>query len=186
VRVVALACAYHDDVELVAALAEDATGVTHAHPSARAGAVAHALALAHVLRWSDPERVDPSLVTELRKPRVVVGSVLAPKLQLVLDLLARHASSAEAAHALGNGVLAEEAVPLALFCFLRWAPDFVSVVRNTVLAGGDTDTIAAMSGALCGAMVGEARIPVTLLERIETGPKRGDYVASLADAVFGF
>jgi poly(ADP-ribose) glycohydrolase ARH3 len=63
VRVVALACAYHDDAELLAALAEDAAGVTHAHPSARAGAVAHALALAHVLRWSDPERVDPSLVT---------------------------------------------------------------------------------------------------------------------------
>jgi hypothetical protein len=30
--------------------------------------------------------------------------VLAPKLQLVLDLLARHASSAEAAHALGKVV----------------------------------------------------------------------------------
>ena len=45
VRVVPIACAYHDDPDL-AALAEDSAGVTHAHPNGRAGAVVHALAMA--------------------------------------------------------------------------------------------------------------------------------------------
>ena len=43
----------------------------------------------------------------------------------------------------------------ALFSFLRGAPDFEAVVKNAILAGGDTDTTAARSGALCGALVGE-------------------------------
>jgi ADP-ribosylglycohydrolase len=57
-------------------------------------------------------------------------------------------------------------------------------VRNTVLCGGDTDTIAAMSGALCGALVGESALPTRWVERLENGPKGADYLRALADATF--
>jgi poly(ADP-ribose) glycohydrolase ARH3 len=96
--------------------------------------------------------------------------------------VARSASAAEAATLLGNGVLAEEAVPLALFSFLRWAPDFEAVVTNAVLAGGDTDTIAAMSGALCGALVGEDAIPSSWLRRLEHEHAGPSHTRALADA----
>lgn len=184
VRVVAIACAYHDDPAPVAALAEEAAGLTHAHPLGRAGAVVHAVALASVLGTTDA-RVDFEIVaSEALRHRLVSGSPIGARLEMVRDLLAASAGSRSAVEALGNGVVAEDAVPLALFCFLRWAPDFDAVVRSTVLCGGDTDTIAAMSGALCGALVGESGLPTTWLDRLENGPKGADHIRALADATF--
>lgn len=182
VRVVAIACAYHDDPALLAALAEESAGVTHAHPLGRAGAVVHAAALASALGQANPDY--GTMTKEVLRHRRVSGTPMQAKLELVRELLAASADSRTAAEALGHGVLAEEAVPLALFSFLRWGPDLDAVVRNTVLCGGDTDTIAAMSGALCGAVVGERGLPARWLERLEKGPRGADYVRSLADSTF--
>ncbi len=186
VRVVPIACAYHDDLDRLSALAEESAGTTHAHPLGRAGATAHALAIASVLgHRGDWDRVaTEKLLTTIARSRLVGPRTLASKFDPVLALCEASASSTEAARALGNGTLAEEAVPLALFCFLRWAPDFEHVVANAVLAGGDTDTIAAMSGALCGALVGEGGIPAGWLVRLEHEPKGPAQVRALADAVF--
>lgn len=76
-------------------------------------------------------------------------------------------------------VLAEESVPFAHTCFQRWSPNFEAVVRNTILAGGDTDSTAAMSGALCGALVGEQALPPGWLTRLEDAAK----LRTLADAL---
>lgn len=183
VRVVPIACAYHDDLDLLASLAEDSAGVTHAHPLGRAGAVAHAVAIACVLRrrgdWDDGSRA--SLLTSVSRIRLVASTTLASKLDSVRSLLDGSAPSMEAARVLGNGVLAEEAVPLALFCFLRGAPDFEQVITSAVLAGGDTDTIAAMSGALCGALVGEEGIPARWVERLDGETKGPARLRALAD-----
>ena len=185
VRIVPIACAYHDGPVALAAHADAATAVTHAHPLGRAGAVAHAMALAHVLRHAPGQRVDgESLGAAVRGATAVAGTLLASRVDAALRIAQNLAAPGEAARELGNGVLAEEAVPLALFSFLRWAPDFEAVVRNAILAGGDTDTTAAMSGALCGALVGEERLPSSWIERAETGPKGVAYVRSLADATF--
>jgi poly(ADP-ribose) glycohydrolase ARH3 len=156
VRVVAVACAYHDDPALLAAVVEEAAGLTHAHPLGRAGAVVHAVALGSVLGLNGVHADFGTVVNEVLHHRLVSGTPIGTKLEMVRNLLATSADSRAAIQALGNGVLAEEAVPLALFSFLRWGPDLDAVVRNTVLCGGDTDTIAAMSGALCGALVGES------------------------------
>lgn len=184
VRVVAVACAYHDDQALVAAIAEEAAGLTHAHPLGRAGAVVHGVALASVLGMSEVHADFGRVANDLGHHRLVSGTPIGTKLQVVRNLLARSADSRAAVKALGNGVLAEEAVPLALFSFLRWAPDLAAVVRNTVLCGGDTDTIAAMSGALCGALIGESALPTRWVDRLENGSKGADYLRTLADATF--
>ena len=86
-------------------------------------------------------------------------SAFAERLGRVPVLVRARASTAEAVAALGNGVLAIDSVPLALFSFLRWGPDFEAVVVHTALCGGDVDSIAAMSGALAGALVGEEGLP---------------------------
>ena len=184
VRVVPVACRYHEDVPRLVAMANDATVITHAHMLGRAGGVAQALAIAYLLAQRSP-RVDPAaLIAAVVAPAVVADTLVSEKLVLVADLLARGASAAEAAAALGNGALADEAFPLALFCFLRWAPDFTEVVKNSVLAGGDTDTVAAMSGALAGAWAGEEALPKAWLARVEDGPRGRDHVLHLADALF--
>jgi poly(ADP-ribose) glycohydrolase ARH3 len=186
VRVVPIACAYHDDLDLLSSFAEDSAGTTHAHPLGRAGATAHAIAIAQAVgHRGDWDRVAAmKLLAELVRSRSIANSTLASKLDSVRHLIDASAASDEAGRVLGNGTLAEETVPLALFCFLRWAPDFERVVTSAVLAGGDTDTTAAMSGALCGALVGEGGIPAGWIERLEHEPKGPAHVRTLADAMF--
>jgi len=147
--------------------------------------VLQALALAEALSSSRP--FDPTeFLARIATARVFAKSTLPGKLLAVRQLLADHAPPERAGQALGNGVVADEAVPLALFAFLRWAPGFEEVVRNTILAGGDTDTCAAMSGALCGALVGEEGLPVRWLERVQEPLKGVEAVRDLADRVFAF
>ncbi len=51
----------------------------------------------------------------------------------------------------GVGFNSMEAVPLAIGVFLRHHGDFVAALREAVMSGGDTDTVAAMVGAMHGA-----------------------------------
>ncbi|WP_394843554.1 ADP-ribosylglycohydrolase family protein [Pendulispora brunnea] len=180
VRGVPIACAYHDDMESLAAFAEEAAGITHAHPLGRGGAVAMAIALGAVLAREPVS----SLLARVTQARAVAGTILATKIENAWQLAREQADGRTAASALGNGIVAEDSVPLAFFCFLRWAPHFDDVVKNAILAGGDTDTIAAMAGALCGAQVGEEGLPATWLGRVERGPKGIEAVKELADGVF--
>jgi ADP-ribosylglycohydrolase len=55
--------------------------------------------------------------------------------------------------------------PQALTCFML-STDFESAIRNAVYSGGDTDTIAAMAGALAEAFYGVETIPQTMLSEI--------------------
>lgn len=60
----------------------------------------------------------------------------------------------------GNGIRAEQAVPAALFCFLhKGKVSFDESVNFAISLGGDTDTIASMTGAVSGAYWGVENIP---------------------------
>ncbi|MDO5557745.1 MAG: ADP-ribosylglycohydrolase family protein [Clostridia bacterium] len=55
-------------------------------------------------------------------------------------------------------------VPQAIFCFLE-SHDFVSCIRNALSIGGDTDTIACISGGLAEVYYG---IPKNLIKEVDT------------------
>jgi len=55
---------------------------------------------------------------------------------------------------LGNGTEALRSVPAALYCFLRQTRSYKDTVIYAISLGGDTDTIAAMAGAISGAYIG--------------------------------
>jgi len=59
------------------------------------------------------------------------------------------------------------AVPAALYAFLRHPESFTEAVLYALSLGGDTDTIASMTGALGGAYLGERAIPAVWCERVE-------------------
>lgn len=179
VRSVAIACAYHDDPVGLAPRAEDAAATTHAHPIGRAGAIVHAAAIARIV--ASPS-IDGAELLHRIQYALTSPTPFDQPLRVLSDLLANHADTSTAVRTLGNGLFADQTVPLALLLFLRWAPHFPTVIEQAVLAGGDTDTIAAMAGALCGALVGEAGIPVDWLDRTDAVPR----ARSLADATFDF
>lgn len=54
---------------------------------------------------------------------------------------------------------AAESLIFSLYCFIKNSDSFCDTVTAAVRAGGDTDTTAAMAGALSGAYLGEKRLP---------------------------
>ena len=68
---------------------------------------------------------------------------------------------------IGAGCFTLESVPFALATFHRNPIDFRKGVLEAVNAGGDTDTTAAMVGAMIGAHVGIDGIPPEWVERVD-------------------
>jgi hypothetical protein len=71
------------------------------------------------------------------------------------------------AHVLGNGVLAHQSVPAAITAWLAHVDQPLHALRFAIALGGDTDTIASMTGALAGARSGSGGWPHQLLARLE-------------------
>src|SRR5262249_34287434 len=81
----------------------------------------------------------------------------------------------------GTSVATQESVPAALaLASLMESDDAWPVVCAAASLGGDSDTIAAMAGAVCGSVAGEAAFPEPA--RAEpAAANRGLDLASLAD-----
>jgi len=181
-RVTPVACLYHDDPAALEAMAEDSAGITHAHPIGRAGCVLQAIALGEALAIQAPAELDREALLSRLSARVASrNATLASKLLGAAALLGSAPSPRAIALALGNGVVADESVPLAIFAFAAWSPSFEEIVLGAIGCGGDTDTIGAMSGALAGAMLGEEGIPPRWRESLENGRRGRDHVIMLAD-----
>lgn len=80
----------------------------------------------------------------------------------------------------GNGVAATDSVVTAIASFALTPDDYGATIANVITLGGDTDTMAAMAGAISGAHLGVKAIPSNLISSLEQGPKGGAYLASLA------
>jgi ADP-ribosylglycohydrolase len=65
-----------------------------------------------------------------------------------------------------------------LYAFLRSPDDYWEAVCTAIEVGGDTDTMAAMTGAIAGGRLGTAALPDGLLARLTD---RGDWNASALD-----
>jgi poly(ADP-ribose) glycohydrolase ARH3 len=162
------------DLGRVAAVARAQARVTHAHPLGQDGAALLALAVATVATGdgADPAAGIAGALDHLETPdlREAARTALA---------LGPSATPATIAGRLGNGIAALEAVPAALAAFLGAPDDPRTVLVRAVTVGGDTDTIAAMAGALVGARVGARGLPAALLERLEAR----DELVDLADTL---
>lgn len=85
--------------------------------------------------------------------------------------------------ALGNGIEAHESVVTALACFALYPKDYQTAIATAMWQGGDTDTIAAMTGGLVGAHLGGSFTEEVPLERLEGGAEFVGYVRDLATRI---
>lgn len=167
------------DLAATARIARDTARITHAHERGMDGAAIQACAVAWLVTVTPTPHwlTALALMDELRA--VAHTDALRSKLQDV-ERLSRQASPARAVRVLGNGIAAEEAVPAALFAFIRHIGSFTDAVTQAVRLGGDTDTIAAMTGALAGAFSGASAIPAAWRTRLEAA----EHIETLADDLF--
>ena len=84
---------------------------------------------------------------------------------------------------LGNGIKAEEAVPMAIYCYLSNHDSFETAIESAIFLGGDTDTIASMTGAISGAALGESSIPGRWIKRATESVYTPDRICQIALAL---
>jgi ADP-ribosyl-[dinitrogen reductase] hydrolase len=119
------------------------------------------------------------LVLEPRQPRVgmlrgalsaVDEPALVSALERAVELAESCASPEEAADELGTSGFVIESVGFATFCWLRFGDDPMLALVETVSAGGDADSNAAIVGAWLGGQHGGAGLPAALVDRLQRGP----------------
>lgn len=153
------------DLAAAAAAARASAAPTHAHPEGAAGAIAIAVLAAAVFAG---ER-DPSALHAAVRAHTPDGDV-ARGLRWVAAY--RGDDPLEVAATVGSGarVLAEDTVPFAVWCAIRWLGDFAGGVWACGDAGGDVDTTGAMVGGVVIGAVGDAGVPATWRASVEPLP----------------
>jgi poly(ADP-ribose) glycohydrolase ARH3 len=171
-RVAPVGLLYRDDRRRLAEQARLSALPTHIHPLGIEGAKLLALAVA--------------LASQLPRfePAAFFGDLLpaceSAEYRSRIEEASRVRSPEELA-VLGNRIVALHSVPTAIASFALTPESFEATVGNVILLGGDTDTLAAMAGAVSGAYVGAGRLPQRLVGLLESSPKGGAYLVRLAD-----
>ncbi len=170
-----------DDIAKRHAFALAACRVTHTDPRAEESAllVAEAAALA-VNRVPTAESLD-------RLRPLVKSVIMKEQFQILEQALTEGNSVHEFATRVGCecGVsgFAPRTVAVALYSWLRHRGDFATAVRSVIECGGDTDTVAAITGGISGAEVGKAGIPREWMDRICDWPVSVGHICEVATAL---
>ena len=138
---------FRNDIHSLVNIVKIDSAITHVSEDAEAGAIAIALTAAFAVN-NDLDNLLDRLVEYL--PDSKVKTIIAS-----LDSLinAEHINAQQALRVIGTKANVRETVPAALYCFLKF-PDYHDAVETAIRAGGDTDTTAAIVGALIGARDG--------------------------------
>ena len=173
---------FFDQPEQRRAFIERSTRLTHTDPRALTGALAVGLAAAHACGGESPCAALPELARLAPEDRR--WAELMQTLERGLDA---GWQVGELARELGleRGVtgFVYHTVPVALYAWLRHGEDFVVALTSVLDCGGDTDTVGAITGAICGAAVGEGGIPPGWIEGIVDAPLGPPQLRQLADAL---
>ena len=137
------------------------TILTHTHPYGISGALLQAYVTLLALN-------DEPVTTWIDKIfKLPIESAFKIKMGHMVQCLDRNAGPNECAREVGNGSEAIEAVPAAIYSVLRYPDSFSDALFFAVSMGGDTDTIAAMTGAIAGALHGTEHIPQEMISAVD-------------------
>jgi poly(ADP-ribose) glycohydrolase ARH3 len=170
-RVAPVGLFFHRDLDRVGGEAMASASVTHLHPIGIDGAIILATAVALILRLDGPfDR------------RAFFHELAARATTEEFQWQLRTASKMDATDSLtfGNSLEAHRSVTSSLLCFAAWPDSYEGAVARAIGMGNDTDTLAAMTGALSGAHLGYAALPAKMLARLEEGPRGRSYLEQLA------
>ena len=191
-RVAPLGVLFATDLGLLRSVAASQSRITHQDPRCvgasvtvagaaalglRPGPLDRAAFLGELVDLVAPESIDmASVIRELAEWGTLSPAAAAAQLR---------ASRLDAAHAddrwQGISAFVLPSVAWSLYAFLRTPDDYWATVCTAIAVGGDTDTMAAMAGALAGARVGTAGLPQSLLGRLtDRGAWNADQLGALA------
>lgn len=160
-----------DDLDRVAEEARLSALPTHVHPLGIEGAQLLAVAVALAVRESPLDR--KAFYRELRQ------RARTEEFRWHLAVAAR-LRPGDSVSGLGNSLEAHRSVVTAIACFTGSPSRYEDVIARAISQGNDTDTLAAMAGALSGAHLGVSAIPAHLLDKLEDKHQGRSSIARLA------
>jgi len=174
-RVAPIGYLYQHDLPKLRRVAAASALATHYHPIAQLGAVAAAFLVKLALDRLPPEEMLTPLELETHGHIPEFDRTLA-RLEEALEM-----SSPDAALAhVGEGWVAEEAVMMAFYCFLKSPDDFLATIRRGANTRGDSDSIASIAGGISGAYLGIGALPPAWVDRLEKSAYLADVAQRLA------
>ncbi|XP_025269093.1 poly(ADP-ribose) glycohydrolase ARH3-like isoform X2 [Camponotus floridanus] len=177
---------------------KEVTQITHAHELGINGAILQAIAIQQSLCLHHSEELNISnfiddLINKMDKIEVDKSQPYKERLKIVKNLLSEtggEPNEQRIIEKLGNKLTALESVPTAIFCFLNAEKRIKGIrtdnpvrraIQYAITLGGDTDTIASMTGAIAGAFYGHEKFSRLLLSHCE----QADRFEELADELLG-
>jgi poly(ADP-ribose) glycohydrolase ARH3 len=169
-RIAPVAVRFAREPERLGAEAARSARVTHAHPVGVDGAIVQAAAIGAALR-------DDSVLEAARA--AARTREMASGLRRVGELLSEAHEPGEVHARVGSSSDARESVCAAIYCAIAH-PTVEQALTFAVRLGGDTDTVAAMTGAIVGARDGAKAIPAGWLSALEEDDRGRSHVERLA------
>jgi poly(ADP-ribose) glycohydrolase ARH3 len=186
-RVAPVGLLYHNDLDAIIETARFSSMVTHSHRLAIQGAVVQATAVANAVRGvMDRQQFLKTLALALSHFEDLGQDTTGYKKSLgrISQGLKQSVPPGKMSTLLGNGIKAEEAVPMSIYCYLANPDSYERAVESAVFLGGDTDTIASMTGAISGAALGEKCIPERWIARVTEKIHTPEKVRQLAAELY--
>jgi poly(ADP-ribose) glycohydrolase ARH3 len=180
-RIAPVGILYHDDLAQLRELAYGSSQITHAHELGKEGAALQACAVALAVNLEPLAVFDPEeFLAKLEE--FIHHQVYKEKLAKIRVLLNETdgANRAKVVAEVGNGIEAFNSVPTAIYSFLSHPRSFEEAILFAVSLGGDTDTIAAMTGAISGAYLGVGSVSDVWRAKLENGL----YIEELAEKLY--
>lgn len=172
-RAAPLGAYFADDLTQCVEHARHSAEITHAHPEGVAGGIAAAVAAAFACRYREQEsRPSRMAFIDAVLPYVPEGAV-ADGLVKARDTTLGFSDLEAVVDLLGHGarVAARDTVPLALWCAGEALEDYELAIRQVLIAGGDADTTAAITGGIVACYVGEMGVPISWQTCAEPMPR---------------
>jgi ADP-ribosylglycohydrolase len=162
---------YQDDPEKLREVAKASGVCTHRHPTADAACIGAAYLVKLALVGVSPDKMIPKLLSFTKGISEEFDEAI-----LKVEECLNWEDEEKALNYLGEGWIGEEAVALALYCFLRYPDDYEKVVIRGANTNGDSDSIACIGGSISGAYLGVEAIRNNWMKRIE----KSGYLEDLA------
>lgn len=178
---------YHHNMEELQKAATEQSNITHVHPLGQWGSVMQASIIGLVMLQNPKEPFRKEEVIQKLREVFCPGPFEYLKALNEIEnmfIQQKRAESKEVVQQLGNGIEAHRSVPSACYIALAYSPDFREAIQAAISLGGDTDTIAAMVGAIIGAHVGEKGLPADWIDQLEDSPRGRSFTRKLAERLF--
>ncbi|MEO0477379.1 MAG: ADP-ribosylglycohydrolase family protein [Planctomycetota bacterium] len=163
-------------------LVQTSTAVTHKDPRAHQGAIV----IANLARWvtlpeSERQTVDAVIFEGVGDEQLrenLTHALNDANKDVAPDDFAKQLGQAK-----GISGFVNHTVPAAVYCWLRHRGSFRDTVETAVCLGGDSDTVAAIAGALAGTELGVEAIPEDWLSNLKDWPCSVQWMQQLAEAL---